>query len=81
MSRLIDYLILETKICSHLHLKYSQIRTPFNYLLMNMVFAELIIACFGLPVDFTASWTYGWKMGKQLCIATGFILTTTGNKT
>ena len=43
-----------------------------------MVFAEFIIAAFGLPVDFLASWWHGWKMGKTLCIVTGFILTTTG---
>ena len=57
---------------------YLQIRTPFNYVLMNMVFAEFIIAAFGLPVDFTASFYHGWKMGKTLCHLTGFILTTTG---
>ena len=45
---------------------------------MNMVFAEFIIAAFGLPVDFTASFYHGWKMGKTLCHLTGFILTTTG---
>ena len=43
-----------------------------------MVFAELIIASYGLPVDITASFNYGWKMGKSLCLTTGFILTTTG---
>ena len=55
-----------------------QIRTPFNYVLMNMVFAESIIAAFGLPVDFMASFYHGWKMGQTLCHVTGFILTTTG---
>ena len=45
---------------------------------MNLVLAEMIIASYGLPVDFTASYHYGWKMGKPLCLATGFILTTVG---
>ena len=45
---------------------------------MNMVFAEFIIAAFGLPVDFMASFYHGWKMGETLCHVTGFILTTTG---
>ena len=45
---------------------------------MNMVLAEFIIAAFGLPIDFTASFYHGWKMGKTLCHITGFILTTTG---
>merc|ERR1712079_566794 len=45
---------------------------------MNLVLAETLITLYGLPVDFTASLHFGWKMGKSLCKATGFILTTTG---
>ena len=45
---------------------------------MNMIIAELAIASYGLPVDFTASLSYGWKLGKGLCQTTGFILTTVG---
>ena len=45
---------------------------------MNMVVAEMLIASYGLPVDFAATYTYGWKLGKEFCIATGFILTTSG---
>ena len=57
---------------------HFQIRTPFNYVLMNMVIAELGIASYGLPVDFVASINFGWKGGKTLCQATGFLLTTFG---
>ena len=57
---------------------FLQIRTPFNYLLMNLVLAETLIAVFGLPIDFLASYYYGWKMGKSVCILTGFILSTSG---
>ena len=45
---------------------------------MNIVFTELISAAYGLPIDFLATYTYGWKMGRQLCEITGFILTTSG---
>ena len=45
---------------------------------MNMVIAELGIASYGLPVDFVASINFGWKGGKELCQATGFLLTTFG---
>ena len=45
---------------------------------MNVALAETLITLFGLPVDFTASLNFGWKMGKNLCKATGFILTTSG---
>ena len=45
---------------------------------MNLVFAETIIAVYGIPVDFTASLLQGWKMGKMLCYTTGFLLTFSG---
>ena len=45
---------------------------------MNLVLAETMITIFGLPIDFLASYYFGWKMGKNLCLATGFILTTAG---
>ena len=45
---------------------------------MNMIISELVIAGYGIPVDFTASYMRGWKLGKPLCQATGFILTTSG---
>jgi hypothetical protein len=55
------------------------VRTPFNYLLMNLIFSDTIIAGFGVPVDTVATFQHGWKMGKEVCLATGFILTTTGS--
>ena len=45
-----------------------------------MVFAETLIASYGLPIDFAASFNYGWKLGKNLCVTTGFILTTSGTQ-
>lgn len=45
---------------------------------MNCVISDLMIAAYGLPVDFTAALVGGWKLGKDLCLATGFILTTAG---
>ena len=45
---------------------------------MNLIIAESLITMYGLPVDFTATYYFGWKMGENLCKATGFILTTSG---
>ena len=56
-----------------------QLHGEFNSLLMNLVFAELVTAGYGIPVDFTASLQHGWKMGKGMCNATGFLLTLSGN--
>ena len=36
------------------------------------------MALYGLPIDFIAAYTNGWKMGKGMCEATGFILSASG---
>ena len=45
---------------------------------MNLIIAEFIIAGYGLPVDLTTSVLYGWKLGKNMCLITGFLLTLSG---
>ena len=47
-------------------------------MLMNMIFAELIMALYGLPVDFASSLFHGWKLGKDMCYVTGFLVTMSG---
>ena len=42
---------------------------------MNMIFAELIMALFGVPVNFTAAIQHGWTLGETWCHAHGFFLT------
>ena len=42
-------------------------------------FSDLLIAVFGIPMDFTAALHFGWKMGEGLCVFTGFALTFLGN--
>ena len=55
-----------------------QLKTEFNFLLMNITFSELIMSVFGVPVDFTASLQLGWKLGSEFCRVTGFLLTLLG---
>ena len=45
---------------------------------MNLIIAEFITAGYGVPVDFVASLHHGWKLGKNMCYATGFLLTLSG---
>ena len=45
---------------------------------MNLILTELLVTLYGIPVDFIASLQDGWKMGRAVCRATGFILTTLG---
>ena len=45
---------------------------------MNLIFAEAIMAMFGIPINFTASVMHGWKLGKTMCNIFGFALTLGG---
>ena len=47
-------------------------------LLINLIFTELLICLFGIPMDLVATVQGGWWMGEVLCIATGFFLTVLG---
>ena len=55
-----------------------QVLDDFTILLMNMIFAELVMVLFGVPVNFIASIQHGWKMGKTVCDVFGFLLTLEG---
>ena len=54
---------------------YFQLHNDFHLLLMNLIFAEMIMALFGVPVNFAASLQKGWKMGQTVCEAFGFSIT------
>ena len=45
---------------------------------MNLMFADMIMSSYGIPININAALSYGWKMGKGMCYATGFILTLSG---
>ena len=57
---------------------YFQLHDDFNNLVMNLIIADFITAGYGVPVDFVASLLYGWKLGKSMCLFTGFLLTLSG---
>ncbi len=56
----------------------KELRNPFNFVLINMVASEFIIATVGCSMDYLAAFHRGWKTGESACVATGFILTFTG---
>ena len=56
-----------------------QIRSPFNLVLINLVFAEFLISVYGIPVDLTCIVQRGYRLGHGFCNATGFILTLSGS--
>merc|ERR1739838_532440 len=49
-----------------------------NLLLMNLLMGELLVAFYGIPLDFLSAARGGWEWGKQVCQATGFLLTMLG---
>ena len=55
-----------------------QVWDDFTILLMNMIFAEMIMALVGIPINFIASIQRGWKMGKTVCDVSGFLVTLEG---
>ena len=55
-----------------------QIRTPYNYLLINLAIAELVLASVGVVFDILPLIHYGWPFGVNVCIGTGVLVTTSG---
>ena len=45
---------------------------------MNNTISELIMSLYGVPVDLVAAAQLGWKMGEEMCLVTGFLLTFLG---
>ena len=54
------------------------IRTPYNTIVLNLAFAEFVLASVGVTLDVQALVHNGWVHGKYVCIATGALITTCG---
>ena len=59
-------------------LKNSYIQTPYNNIILNLAFAEFLMAIVGVPHDIVALIQGGWKLGKLMCVSTGAIVTSCG---
>ena len=55
-----------------------QLRTPFNFVLMNLIVTEFVMMTVGLPFDIVAAYDKGWKLGYTPCLFLGFLMTSTG---
>ena len=53
-------------------------QTPYNLILINLAFVELIMAMVGASSDVIALIQNGWKIGKLACIAEGVLVNTAG---
>lgn len=45
---------------------------------MNLIVSELLISVIGIPIDFWASVSQGWKLGRGPCLTCGFTMTLMG---
>ncbi|CAH1243123.1 OPN3 [Branchiostoma lanceolatum] len=53
--------------------RYSQLRTPFNMLVVNLTVSDLLVCILGIPFSFVSSWTGRWEFGHAGCVWYGFI--------
>ena len=54
------------------------VRTPYNALVLNLAFVEFVLAFVGVTLDVQALVQNGWVLGKNICIASGALVTTSG---
>ena len=47
------------------------VRTPYNAVVLNLVFVEFVLACVGVTLDVQAILQHGWVIGKNMCIISG----------
>ena len=56
-----------------------QLRTPANAVLINLTLVEFLMAFVGVPTEVLPLFQDGWGPGKEVCIVTGTVVTTSGN--
>ena len=56
-----------------------QLRTPANAVLINLTLVEFLMAFVGVPMEVLPLLQDGWGPGKEVCIVTGTVVTTSGN--
>lgn len=59
-------------------LQKAYIQTPYNNIILNLAFAEFLMASVGITHDIVALIQDGWKLGKLMCVSTGALVTTCG---
>nr|BAC76022.1 opsin [Branchiostoma belcheri] len=55
-----------------LFLKFPQLRTPFNLLLLNMAVADLLVSVCGNTLSFASAVRHRWLWGRPGCVWYGF---------
>lgn len=59
-------------------IKYKKLRSPLNYILVNLAIADLLVTIFGSSVSFHNNIFGYFTLGKALCEFEGFMVSLTG---
>ncbi|XP_075706521.1 pinopsin-like [Rhinoderma darwinii] len=59
-------------------LKYKKLRSPLNYILVNLAIADMLVTIFGSSVSFHNNIFGFFTMGKLMCEFEGFMVSLTG---
>ena len=76
-SLAINGVILNGLVLRHFWIR-RKVQKPYNLLLVNLTFVELLLASISIPFDVLALLQNGWRFGKYLCIVVGMLSTTSG---
>ena len=52
------------------------LHAPYNLIVLNLIFSEIILSSLGLGMDFQALIQNGWVLGNELCVVSGALVTT-----
>ncbi|GFU16909.1 g_PROTEIN_RECEP_F1_2 domain-containing protein [Nephila pilipes] len=56
----------------------KKLRTPMNFILLNLSVSDFIISLFGTPMSFASAVNRNWVFGPFLCEVYAFCMTLTG---
>lgn len=76
INLVLGFLVNGLIIC--VFIREKSLRTPFNFVLMNLIVTEFVMMTVGLPFDIVAAYDKGWKLGYTPCLFLGFLMTSTG---
>ncbi|XP_029469390.1 pinopsin-like [Rhinatrema bivittatum] len=59
-------------------IKYKKLRSPLNYILLNLAVADLLVTFFGSSISFSNNINGFFVLGKLMCEFEGFMVSLTG---
>ena len=73
----INGVLLNTLVIRHFWIRKTS-QTPYNIILINLSTVELLLAVSGISTDIICLLQNGWKLGENICVISGVLITTSG---